>query len=63
MANTSSRFVEQETFTPGPGAYQLRNLEVNGKSKKPPTEGRVSFSNFAIDDCRICAVCAYSGFY
>ncbi|XP_067944512.1 sperm-tail PG-rich repeat-containing protein 2-like [Watersipora subatra] len=40
LANTSSRFVEQEAFTPGPGAYQLRNLEVNGKSKKPPTESR-----------------------
>lgn len=44
MANKSSRFVEQEAFTPGPGAYQLRNLEVSGKSKKPPvTEGRVSY--------------------
>lgn len=42
MANRSSRFVDQETLTPGPGAYQLRNLEVNGKSKKQSIpEGRV----------------------
>lgn len=42
MANRAARFVEQETLTPGPGAYQLRNLEVNGKSKhQSAPEGRV----------------------
>lgn len=42
MANRASRFVDQETLTPGPGTYQLRNLEVNGRSKKQIIpEGRV----------------------
>lgn len=43
MANRATRFLEQDGLTPGPGAYQLRKIEVNGKSKKPvPPESRVS---------------------
>ena len=58
MANRSSRFVDQETLTPGPGAYQLRNLEVNGKSKKQSIpEGRVRKLYHALVD--ICNVLAW----